>query len=58
MQSSIPLGFNNNIYQEGNISKMPNFDAFSLLECKKRKGRSHSNEKTAILSAKCLVKNA
>ena len=36
-----PLGFNDNIYQEGNISKMPDFDVFSLLEIRKRKRRSH-----------------
>ena len=29
--------FNDNIYHEGNISKMPEFDVFSVLECKKRK---------------------
>ena len=33
LQSASPLGFNNNnISQEGNISKMPDFDVFSLLE--------------------------
>ena len=31
LQSASPLGFNDNIYQEGNISKMPDFDVFSLL---------------------------
>ena len=41
MQSASPLAFNDNIYQEGNISKMPNFDVFSLLEIRKRKRRSH-----------------
>ena len=30
LQSASPLGFNDNIYQEGNISKMPDFDVFSL----------------------------
>ena len=29
------------IYQEGNISKMPDFNVFSLLEIGKRKRRSH-----------------
>ena len=29
LQSASPLGFNDNIYQEGNISKMPDFDVFS-----------------------------
>ena len=41
MQSASPLGFDDNIYQEGNISKMPDFDVFSLLEIRKRKCRSH-----------------
>ena len=41
LQSVSPLGFNDNIYQEGNISKMPDFDVFSLLENRKRKRRSH-----------------
>ena len=41
LQSASPLGFNDNIYQEENISKMPDFDVFSLLEIRKRKRRSH-----------------
>ena len=41
LQSASPLGFNDNIYQEGNIFKMPDFDVFSLLEIRKRKRRSH-----------------
>ena len=41
LQCASPLGFNDNIYQEGNISKMPDFDVFSLLEIRKRKRRSH-----------------
>ena len=31
---------------------------FSLLECKKRKVRSHGEQKTATLSAKLVLKNA
>ena len=30
MKSHFPLGFNDNIYNEGSISKMPDFDVFSL----------------------------
>ena len=45
LQTPFPLGFNNNIYHEGNISIMPDFDIFSLLECRKRKTRSHSTRK-------------
>ena len=41
LQSASPLGFNDNIYQEGNISEMPDFDMLSLLEIRKRKRRSH-----------------
>ena len=32
LQTPFPLGFNDNINHEGNISKMPDFDVFSLLE--------------------------
>ena len=42
LQSASPLGFNDNIYQEGNISKMPDFDVcVFFLEIRKRKPRSH-----------------
>lgn len=41
LQTPFPLGFNDNIYHEGNISKMADFDVFSLLEFHKRKSRSH-----------------
>ena len=37
LQSASPLGLNENMYQEGNISKMPHFDVFSILEIRKRK---------------------
>ena len=30
------LGFNDNIYHEGNISRLPDFDVFSLLDIRKR----------------------
>ena len=53
--NTFPLGFNDNIYHEGNISKMPDFDVCSLLEIRKRKSRSHgrgqrvmANEKSAL----------
>ena len=60
MQSPIPLGFNDNIYLKGNISKMPDFDVFfCVLECKKRKSRSHGKRKNGnierkICTEKCL----
>ena len=40
LQSASSIGLNDNIYHEGNISKMPAFDVFSLLEFRKRKSRS------------------
>ena len=53
MQSPFPLGFNDNIYHEGNISKMPDFDVFfSVLECNKRKNRSHSKRKNGNIKRK------
>ena len=45
LQTPFPLGFNDNIHHEGNISKMPDFDVFSLLEIRKRKSRSHDIRK-------------
>ena len=45
VQTSFPLGLNDNIYHEGNISKMPDFDVFSVLEIRKRKSRSHGIRK-------------
>ena len=41
LQSASPLGVNDTIYHEGNISKMPDFDVCSLLEFRKRKSRFH-----------------
>ena len=36
------IAYNSKLYyQEGNISKMPDFDVFFLLEIRKRKRRSH-----------------
>ena len=50
LQSASLLGFHkiNNIYQEGTISKMPDFDVFSLLEIQKRQShgkRQKGNDK-------------
>ena len=45
LQTPFPLGFNNHIYHEGNTSKIPYFDVFSLLEIRKRNSRSHGLRK-------------
>ena len=63
LQTPFPLGFNDNIYHEGNISKMHDFDGFSLLEIRKRKSRSHGirkkgngkRKKTSCKEIKCFT---
>ena len=47
LQTPFPVGFNDNIYiyPEGNISKKPDLDVFSLLECRKRETRPHGIRK-------------
>ena len=45
LQTLFPLVFNDTIYHEGNISKMPDFDVLSLFEIRKRKSRSHGIRK-------------
>ena len=52
LQTPFPLGLNDNIYHEGNISKMPDFDAFSLLDIKKRNKRSHGKRKNGNFKRK------
>ena len=52
---TFPLGFNDNIYHEGNISNMPDFDVFSLLEIRKRKSRSHGIRKREMAIEKCAL---
>ena len=56
LQSPFPLGFNDNIYHEGNISKMLDFDVFSLSECKKRKSTSHGKLKNGKVKRKICLK--
>ena len=59
LQTPFPLGFNDNIYHEGKISKMPDFDVFSLLEIRKRKSRSHGIRKKGNgKRKKCAVKRS
>ena len=52
LQTPFSLGFNDNIYHEGTILKTPDFDVFSLLECRKRKTRSHGIRKNGIYKRK------
>ena len=52
MQLPFPLGFNDNINHEVNIPKMPDFDVFTVLECKKRKSKSHGKCKNGNIKRK------
>ena len=57
LQSPFPLGFNDNIHHEGNISKMPNIDGFFLFRnVKKRKSRSHGKRKNDNSKRKICTK--
>ena len=58
LQTPFPLEFNDNIYHESNISKMPDFDVFSLLEIRKRKSRSHGLRKKGMTKEKGAVKRS
>ena len=57
LQTPYPLEFNDNIYHEGNLSKMPDFDVFSLLEFRKRTARSHGIKKNENCKRKTRVQN-
>ena len=45
LQTPFPLGLNDNIYQQGNISKDPSIDIFDICSIRKRKSRSHGVRK-------------
>ena len=52
LQTPFPLGFNDNIYHQGNISKMPDFDVFSLLDIRRRNKRSRGKRRNGNLRRK------
>ena len=52
LQTPYPLGLNDNIYQQGNISKEPFIDIFSVLSIRKRKSRSHGQRKNHNIKRK------
>ena len=58
MQSFFPFGINYNIYHEGNISKMPDFDIFLFWNVKNVKLNLKVNEISATLSAKFVLTHA
>ena len=49
LQTPHPLGFNDNIYHEGNISRFSDFAAFSLLDIRKSNNQSHGKRKNGNL---------
>ena len=60
LQTPYPLGFNDNIYHEGNLPKMPDFDVFSLLEFRKRTATNVDHmelRKMEIVNAKVVFKS-
>ena len=53
LQSPFPLGLNDNIYHDGNISKMPDFDVFFLFwNFRNVKCRSHGKLKSGNIKRK------
>ena len=52
LQTPFPLGINDNIYHQGNISKMPDFDVFSLMDIHRRNRRSRGKRKNGNLKRK------
>ena len=57
LQTPYPLGFNDNIYHEGNLSKMPDFDVFSLLEFANEQLDLMELRKMEIVNAKVVFKS-
>ena len=52
LQTPFPLGFNDNIYHQGNISRMPDFDVFSLLDIRRHNRRSNGKHTNCNLKRK------
>ena len=53
--NTILLGFNENIYHEGNISRLLDFDVFSLLDICKRNNQSHGKRINGSLKRKKIT---
>ena len=52
LQTPFHLGFNDNIYHQGNIFKMPEFDVLSLLDIRWQSRRSRGKCKNCNLKRK------
>ena len=55
LQTPYPLGFNDDIYHEGTLSKMPDFDVISLLAVPKRTARLYGIKKNGNCKRKSRV---
>ena len=55
LQTPYPLVFNDNIHHEGNLSKMPDFVVFPLLEFRKCTARSHGVKQNGKCKRKSRV---
>ena len=55
LQTPYQLGFNDNIYHEGNHSKMSEFEVFSLLEFRKRTAGSYGIKKNGNCKRKSRI---
>ena len=52
LQTPYPLGLNDNILHQGNISNDPSIDIFSLFDIRKRKSRSHGRRQNGNIKRK------
>ena len=52
LQTPFPLGFNDKMYHQGNFSKMPDFDLYSLLDIRRHNRRSRGKNKNGNLKRK------
>ena len=57
MQTRYPMGFNDSIYHEGNLSKMPDFDIFCLLEFRKRTAGNCKRKSRIQNLANCTLRD-
>ena len=55
LETPYPQGFNDNIYHIGNLSKIPDFDVFSMLEFRTRRARLHGIKKNGNSKRKSRV---
>lgn len=55
LQAPYPQGFNDNIYHQGYISKLPDFDVDVLLDIRKRENAHMINVNMTMLNVKTVL---